>query len=421
MQPITIHPHTLKGSVQVPTSKSLAHRAIICASLAKGESVIRDVSMSLDITATINAMRSLGATIINQGSTLYINGNDTFKYHDMNIDCNESGSTLRFMIPVALIKESHAHFTGRGKLGSRPLDVYYHIFDRQGIHYTHQKDVLDLEIDGALHPDTFEVPGNISSQFISGLLFALPLLDGDSIIHITTPLESKGYIELTLDMLKLYGIDVRLENQDLIIKGHQSYQPHDYTVEGDFSQAANYLVAGAIGNDVSITNLNLDSVQGDRIAIELLEEMGARLKEDEHGIRMLPGHLQCVSIDASQCPDIIPVMAVACALSQGTSQILNAGRLRIKECDRLHATCEVLKQCGVRVIEEKDMMIISGVDYFTHASLSSYNDHRMAMMEAIMATRALGDLQIDDASCVAKSYPDFFEDYHLLGGTFDER
>lgn len=249
----------------------------------------------------------------------------------------------------------------------------------------------------------------------------MPLLDGDSIIHITTPLESGAYIELTLDMLKLFGIDVKRQDNDFVIKGNQHYQPHDYQVEGDFSQAANYLVAGAIGNDVTITNLNLDSVQGDRVAISLLEEMGAKLQKTDQGVRMLPGHLQCISIDASQCPDIIPVMAVACALAQGTSQILNAGRLRIKECDRLHATCEALEKCGVRVIEKEDMMIIFGVDYFTKADLSSYNDHRMAMMEAVMATRALGDLRLDDRQCVAKSYPNFFEDYKKLGGSLDER
>lgn len=421
MQPVTIHPQKLTGTVSVPTSKSLAHRAIICASLAAGESVISDISMSKDIAATINAMRAMGTTIISQGSTLYINGKTTHRYHNFDIDCNESGSTLRFMIPVALVQDNHVHFIGRGKLGSRPLDVYYSIFDKQGIDYSYKKDVLDLYIDGQLKPGRYDVPGNISSQFISGLLFALPLLDGDSIIHITTPLESAAYIELTLDMLKLFGIDVQRQDNDFMIAGNQRYLAHDYQVEGDFSQAANYLVAGAIGNDVTITNLNLDSVQGDRVAISLLEEMGAKLEKTDHGVRVLPGHLQCISIDASQCPDIIPVMAVACALAQGTSQILNAGRLRLKECDRLHATCEVLEKCGVRVIEKEDMMIIFGVDYFTKADLSSYNDHRMAMMEAIMATRALGDLKLDDCQCVAKSYPNFFEDYKKLGGSLDER
>lgn len=420
MQPVTIHPRPLAGRVAVPTSKSLAHRAIICASLAPGESVISDISMSKDIEATINAMRALGTTVVSQGSKLYINGKTTNRYHDFDIDCNESGSTLRFMIPVTLIEPNHVHFTGRGKLGSRPLDVYYSIFDKQEIDYSYKKDLLDLTVAGQLKPGRFDVPGNVSSQFISGLLFALPLLSGDSLIHVTTPLESAAYIELTLAMLKLFGISVKRQGDDFLIPGNQHYRPHDYQVEGDFSQAANYLVAGAIGNDVTITNLNLDSVQGDRAAISLLEEMGAAIDTSD-GVRMKPGHLQCISIDAAQTPDIIPVIAVACALAQGTSQILNAGRLRLKECDRLHATCEVLEKCGVRVIEREDMIIISGVDYFTKADLSSYNDHRMAMMEAIMATRAVGDLTIDDAQCVTKSYPRFFEDYKKLGGSLDER
>lgn len=421
MKSIIIHPHHLEGTIKVPTSKSLAHRAIICASLSKGESVITNVSMSLDIEATINAMRALGATIISQGTTLYINGNQTLTEKNCLIDCHESGSTLRFMIPVSLINERFVTFTGRGKLGSRPLDVYYNIFDKQGINYTYRKDVLDLKINGALQAGEFSIPGDISSQFITGLLFALPLCQGDSTIHITSPLQSKGYIDLTLDLLKLYGITI--ENDDyetFTIKGSQAYIAHDYEVEGDFSQAANYLAAGAMGNEVLITNLNLQSAQGDRAAIKILESMGAHLEETSEGVLMRPGRLQATNIDASQCPDIIPVMAAVCGVAQGTSLIYNAKRLRIKECDRLHATCEVLKACGVMVAEKEDAMVITGTDFVQGAELSCFNDHRMAMMEAILATRAYGDFKLDDASCVAKSYPDFFEDYQKLGGSFDE-
>lgn len=420
MHSLAISPARLQGIVQVPTSKSLAHRAIICAALSQGESVLTHVSMSKDIEATIGAMRCLGATIITKGSTLYIQGAHTLSEKDVHINCNESGSTLRFMVPVALINKRKVHFTGGGKLGERPLDVYYSIFEKQGITYRYQKDVLDLHIDGALTPGVFEIPGDISSQFITGLLFALPLLDGDSRIVVTSPLQSKAYIDLTLDMLARFGIHIEIKDQTFIIPGHQSYMAHDYEVEGDFSQAANFLVAGAIGNDVTISNLNLDSKQGDLAAISLLEEMGATLEKTRAGIKMKPSHLQCISLDASQCPDIIPAIAVACALAQGTSQIMNAKRLRIKECDRLHASVEVLKACGVDVIEFDDAMIIRGTDAFRGALLSTYNDHRMAMMEAIMATRSVGDLMIDDASCVAKSYPQFFEDYQLLGGTYHE-
>ena len=420
MHSLTIHPARLQGVINVPTSKSLAHRAIICAALAKGESVITNISMSKDIEATIGAMRALGATIIIQGTTLYINGNDTFKEDHVTINCNESGSTLRFMVPVALRNKRQVHFTGGGKLGQRPLDVFYDIFDKQGIAYKHKEGVLDLFIEGQLTSGTFAVPGDISSQFITGLLFVLPLLEGDSKIVVTSPLQSKAYIDLTLDMLERFGIVIDHEDQVFHIRGSQQYKAHDYEVEGDFSQAANFLVAGAIGNDVTIGNLNLDSKQGDRAAITLLEEMGAQMKETPAGIKMMPSHLQCISLDASQCPDIIPVIAVACALAQGTSQIMNAKRLRIKECDRLAATVEVLKACGVDVIELEDAMIIRGTDLFRGARLQTYNDHRMAMMEAIMATRSVGDLILDDASCVAKSYPNFFEHYALLGGSCDE-
>lgn len=339
MTAVKITPTKLKGKVQVPPSKSLAHRAIICASLAKGISRIDNIEYSKDIQATIKAMQSLGTKIEEYKDYLIIDGTSTFTKNNSEIDCEESGSTLRFMIPISIVEENKVHFTGRGNLGKRPLDTFYEIFERQNIGYLYKKDILDLYVIGKLKPDHYKIPGNISSQFITGLLFALPLLKGDSIIEITSPLESKGYIDLTLQMLNQYGIKIINNNyQSFIVIGNQEYHAQDYRVEADFSQAAFYLVAGAIGNDVVLTDLNLDSLQGDKATLDILESMGAKITVLGDGVKVTGENLSATIVDASQCPDVIPVVSVALALATGRSEVINAKRLRIKECDRLVAT-----------------------------------------------------------------------------------
>ncbi|MEG0453196.1 MAG: 3-phosphoshikimate 1-carboxyvinyltransferase [Coprobacillus sp.] len=421
MTQIKIKPNPLSGSVQVPPSKSMAHRAIICASLAQGQSIISGIEYSQDIKATISAMKALGTIIVEREDCLEVDGTTTFFRNKCDINCEESGSTLRFMVPISIICEANVHFTGAGRLGKRPLDVFYKIFDQQNIAYLYQEDVLDLYIQGQLKAGTFEIPGNVSSQFISGLLFALPLMDGDSKIIITSELESKGYIDLTIQMLNQYGIHIENHHyQEFVIKGQQQYMPCDYQVEADFSQAAFYLVAGALGNNVVLKGLNLDSYQGDKAAITILESMGCSLIEDGEGYRIVCDELKGTGIDGSQCPDIIPVIALGCALAKGTTTINNIARLRIKECDRLSATVEVINALGGQAKEENDTMVITGVACLNGGSVSSYNDHRMAMMEAIASTVCTQDVTIDDKDCVKKSYPSFWEHFTMLKGEYHE-
>ncbi|MCD7893677.1 MAG: 3-phosphoshikimate 1-carboxyvinyltransferase [Erysipelotrichaceae bacterium] len=418
---IVITPQKLCGTVTVPPSKSMAHRAIICASLAKGTSIIENIEYSKDIQATIAAMKAIGTTIIEKEDSLIIDGSTTYSNHQCEIDCFESGSTLRFMIPVSLVNHNQVHFVGAKRLGERPLDVFYKIFDKQGIPYRYQENVLDLSIDGQLSPDVFEIPGDVSSQFISGLLFALPLLNKDSKIIITSPLQSKGYIDLTLQMLNQFHIQIiNHDYQEFIIPGNQQYLSHNYRVEADFSQAAFYLVAGALKNDIVLKDLNLDSYQGDKVVIDFLEKMGAKLVEKDDGYQMTCERLHATVIDGSQCPDIIPIMAIACSLAQGTSLIQNIGRLRIKECDRLKATVEVIHSLGGNAKEYEDSMEIIGCCHLKGGAVSSYNDHRMAMMEAIASTHCQRSVVIDNKDCVSKSYPSFWEDFKMLGGIFDE-
>ncbi|WP_294581852.1 3-phosphoshikimate 1-carboxyvinyltransferase [uncultured Thomasclavelia sp.] len=420
MTSIKITPTKLKGTIQVPPSKSLAHRAIIAASLAKGESRIDNIEYSKDIQATIKAMESLGTKIKQYDDYLIIDGSTTYTKKQSFIDCEESGSTLRFMVPISIVNENQVHFTGRGNLGKRPLDTYYHIFDLQNIHYTYHKDILDLHIEGKLLPGNFEIPGNISSQFITGLLFALPLLDGDSTITITSPLESKGYIDLTLQVLNQFGIKVINHNYETFtITGNQTYHAHDYRVEADFSQAAFFLVAGALGSEVTLADLNLDSLQGDKMILDYLKAMGAKIEQNSQGIQVRAETLKAIEVDASQCPDVIPVLAVGLSLAEGESQVINAGRLRIKECDRIEATTSQINQIGGQIVELPEGMEITGVDYFTGGNCCTYNDHRIAMMLAIAATRAKKPIVLDNKECVAKSYPSFWEDYQSLGGIVD--
>lgn len=421
MSKLTIKPKKIEGTVAIPPSKSMAHRAIICASLAKGKSVIDHIDFSDDMIATIEGMRALGAIIERKEHALIIDGTHTFTTGEAVIDCNESGSTVRFLVPVSIARTNKVRFIGKGNLGKRPLDVFYEIFDRQGIKYDFTEGELNLQIEGVIKPEVYEVPGNISSQFITGLLFTLPLLEGDSKIIITTELESKGYIDLTLQMLKRFGITIYNVDGDyniFEIPGNQQYVPTYYTVEGDYSQAAFYFVAGALGNAVSGTLLQPDSAQGDKACIPILEAMGAQYTFEEGTMSFGGETLKGIVVDAKQCPDIIPVVTVALALSEGESHVINGSRLRIKECDRLHAIAEELNKLGAKIIEHEDSLTIKGVQNLKGGTVHSHHDHRIAMSMAIASTRCTEPVEIIAPECVSKSYPGFWEDFKALGGDY---
>ncbi|MDD3027743.1 MAG: 3-phosphoshikimate 1-carboxyvinyltransferase [Erysipelotrichaceae bacterium] len=422
MSELTITPTKLKGKIVLPPSKSLAHRAIICASLADGVSRIDNIEYSDDIKATISCMKALGTMIEEHGDYVVVDGSTTFATSKCEMDCNESGSTLRFMVPIALVRQNNVHFIGQGRLGQRPLDTYYEIFERQNIEYMYREGALDLYAMGQLKADVFEIPGDISSQFISGLMFALPLLPGDSTIKVSGVLESKGYIDLTLDMLSDFGIEIENNDyQSFTIKGNQKYRPCNKRVEADFSQAAFYLVASALGSDLIIQDLNLNSSQGDKMVLDYLLEMGCELQKLEDGIKLTANGLRAIEVDASQCPDVIPVLSVALGMAKGTSNVTNAKRLRIKECDRIDATVDLLETLGGKVTSDESSMTITGVDHYTSGACRTYDDHRLAMSIGIIATVCQGPVHLDNKECVGKSYPKFWDDYTMLGGIIDAR
>lgn len=426
MADLKIIPSKLKGSVKIPPSKSMAHRAIICAALSDGICRIDNIDYSDDIIATINAMNSLGATIEKYDDYIEVVG----IYKNINkikenriIDCNESGSTLRFLVPISLLFKGSNKFIGKGNLGKRPLTTYYNIFNNQGIKYSYEENNLNLVVDGELKPGVFEVEGNISSQFITGLLFALPLLNGDSKIIITKEMESKGYIDLTLKAISDFGIEIINNNySEFIIKGNQKYNARNYRVEGDYSQAAFFLCADGLGNNVVCRDLDLNSLQGDKEIIDILERMNVVFNANEIGLSgEVNGELISTVIDGSQCPDIIPVLSAVSALSKGTTEIINAGRLRIKECDRLSAVTSELKKLGAQIIEKEDGLVITGVEKLQGGvEVWSHKDHRIAMTLAIASTMCKKPIIIKDYECVAKSYPSFFEDFKALGGNIHE-
>ena len=414
---VTIHPKKLEGSLIVPPSKSLSHRAIIAASLAQGTSVLSNVVLSKDIMATIDGMRALGATIELQENGLKITGSKV-KRIQSEIFANESGSTLRFLIPIALLHKDPVCFTGKNNLVHRPLDSYYEIFEAQGISYTHPEDqFLPLHVEGQLQPGIYTIRGDISSQFITGLLYALPLLNKESKIIITTELESKGYVDLTLDILRKFGI--RITNQkykEFIIPGNQVFVPCDYQVEGDYSQVAFFLVANALGADIKLYGMHENSFQGEKKIMEDMKAMGANIEYKKDHIVCTPTLTKGATIDFSQSPDLGPALTVLASLSEGTSQFIHAERLRIKECDRITCMRQELEKMGAQILEQQDGMTIEGVKELTGAILDSHNDHRVAMALAMASMKTKGDLKILNAECVTKSFPDFWNVFESLGG-----
>ena len=419
---VLIRPKKLNGVIDIVPSKSYSHRAIIAASLADGKSVIRNVLFSDDINRTIAACEAFGAKIKKFENYLIINGVEKVSRVKDLINVGESGSTIRFMIPIMLTNSSQMTFVGENNLVNRPLNAFYEIFEHQGILYKHPTNCnLPLVTTGGLKPDVFKLAGNVSSQYITGLLFALPLLDGDSEILISGDLESKAYIDLTLDILKLYNINIVNENyQRFVVLGNQKYKPCDYTIEGDFSQAAFFLSMGALGNNVSLGCMNLSSLQGDRKIIDDITSLGGRVIYEDGLLKALPTNLIGNTIDLSQSPDLGPTLSVLAALSLGETKFINAGRLRIKECDRITCVKEELNKLGANVSEGPEEMYFTGVNSLEGSlELDSHNDHRIAMALAVASTVCTSPLLIEGAECVKKSYPHFWSDFVKLGGDID--
>lgn len=394
---VKIHKGTPSGSVKAPASKSMAHRILISAAMAEGTSVISGVSDCDDVIATINCLAALGAKITREGDTLTVTGTDMRKASPSSaLDAHESGSTLRFLLPIALLSGKNTLFFGARSLMSRPMSVYEDMCKKRGLSYN--ADGESIAVRGPLLPGEYEVVGNVSSQFISGLLFALPLLDTDSKIKIIPPVESRSYIDLTIEALSLFGVEVKwADDTTLLIKGKQKYKSANLTVEGDYSGAAFIDAFKVFGNDVTVEGLNPDSTQGDKV-YGLLFDM---LKKG------VP------TIHIANCPDLGPILFAVAAAKHG-GVFTGTKRLSIKESDRASAMAEELSKFGVSVTVYEDKVVVYPINFGAPKTpLSGHNDHRIVMALSVLLTLTGGE--INGAEAINKSYPSFFEDIKSLG------
>ena len=418
MTNVTFHPFAPNGAIDAPPSKSDVHRAIICAALSKGVCTISPVALSEDIRATIRCVEALGAATKIENNVLTVDGTNLFARRTAVLDCHESGSTLRFLIPVAAAGGVETTFTGAGRLPERPIGIYTDALPEKGV-TCQTEGGLPLTVSGQLQSGEFRIPGNVSSQFITGLLFALPLLKGDSDIILTSPIQSAGYINMTIRTMSKFGIEVDMTDKGWHIRGRQHYIPTDYTTDGDWSQAAFFLTAGAIGGAVTVRGCNIDSSQGDRRIAALLREFGAEVLQDGGEITVRRAPMRGITIDAAQIPDLVPVLAVCASFAEGETRIIHAERLRIKESDRLKSTAALLNALGGRAEELPDGLVITGVQRLSGAAVEGCNDHRIVMSAATCAAGCTGDIRCTDAWSVNKSYPDFYSDYQKIAGSAD--
>ena len=384
---VRIRPHTLAGAVTPPPSKSMAHRLLLAAALADGVSTVKNVALSQDIEATLRCMAALGASWERTDkSTLRVTGigGKRKPFPELpRFDCGESGSTLRFLIPIALAVAGGGVFTGRGRLMERPQKPYFDLFDEKGISYEQTAGVLTVR--GALTPGEYRLAGNVSSQVS------------------TTRLESRDYVAMTRDALARAGVKIDGEAERFAVPP-SVYRSFDAAVEADWSQAGFWYAARFLGNGVEVCGLNEASAQGDRVVKDLLERFKAAGEQ---------------SVDVSDCPDLLPPLAVMAARRDGTTHFVNAARLRMKESDRLTTTAALLRALGVPAEETADSLTVRGVPSFSGGTVDGANDHRIVMAAAVAATAAAAPVTVTGAEAVRKSYPSFWEEYKRLGGSFD--
>ena len=417
---VHITPGPVSGTVAVPPSKSMAHRAVICSALAHGRSTLYNLEYSKDITATIGAMRQLCARIEQQGDSLQVEGVGGWHTVTRPVDCCESGSTLRLLWPLFSLTNQKITFTGRGKLMQRPLSVYEKIAADQKLRFARDPDAGTTSLWGQIRPGVYDVPGNLSSQFISGLLLALPLLEQGSVIRIAPPFESRSYVQLTLAAMQAFGVTALWQNETtLAIPGGQKYTPADYTVEGDYSNAAFFAVLGAVKGGITVTGLAPDSLQGDAVILDILQRAGAKFTRSGDAVSFEAAQLQGVTVDLADCPDLGPILMVLGALAMGETTLVNAGRLRIKESDRIAAMEEELRKFGVDIASTADTVKVRGTTAAgLHAptqTLYDHIDHRVVMSLTVLALAGGFAADIEGAQAVQKSWPAFFEAAKQLG------
>lgn len=393
---VNIKPSKLKGKVTAPSSKSMGHRLLICAGLSEGKSKIKNILFSEDILATVDCLKTMGADIETQGDTVTVVGTLPKKTVKGIFSCRESGSTLRFFIPISMLSEGESLFTGYGRLMERPMSVYENISKEKNISYS--KTDEGIKVGGGLSSGKFTMPGNISSQFVSGLLFALPLCEGDSEIELTGTVESKSYIDMTLEAMSLFGVTAFWKNETtLYIEGNQQYKSRDLTVEGDYSNAAFFDAFNLVGGDVTVGGLKENSLQGDKV----YKEYFSLLRQGTP------------TLDIKNCPDLAPILMTLAAANNGC-KLINTARLKIKESDRGAVMAKELSKFGAYIkVSDNEIIVDKAKLYTPKDDLYCHNDHRVVMSLSVLASVYGG--RIKGAEAVKKSFPDFFSEVKALG------
>lgn len=410
-----LNPARLSGTVRAVSSKSHMHRSMICAAFCRLPTLFFGITrLSQDVQATIGCLQALGAHMVPyNGDWLVIPAVKVPE--EAVLDCRESGSTLRFLLPVAAAVCQKADFIGCGRLPQRPITQLMQACANHGMAFSAPS--LPFTVTGRLQGGDFTLPGNVSSQYISGLLLAAPLTGQQVSIHLTTPLQSAAYVDMTVQAMRGYGVAVqRTDNGFSVVPGQRYRTPVEVTIEGDWSSAAFFLAAGALGGPVTVQGLSADSLQGDRTVLSLLQQMGACVSQSDDGITVCRGTLRGIEVDMAQIPDLLPPLAVMAAAAEGQSRFYNAGRLRLKETDRLNTLCRMLTDLGADVRQQDDALIVTGKPQLSGGNTDSFGDHRIAMAAAVASGICRGPVIIDNAACTTKSYPGFYDDYRALGG-----
>lgn len=408
------HPSVLGGKVNAIPSKSCAHRILICAALAEKPTEIYISGSSDDIDATINVLSALGAKIRAEENLLSVTPIEKENLHQCILDCNESGSTLRFLLPVAGALGANCEFIGRGRLPERPLIELVSQMKNHGISFS--SETLPFKISDKMSGGDFCLPGNVSSQYITGILLALPIIGGGR-IKLSSPAASKNYIDITTSVLKKFSVDVDEDETCFTVKEGFSYSsPGVINVEGDWSNAAVWLCAGALSEKVTVKGLDLNSKQGDKMIPDILSKFGAKIEKSENSVSVSPGNLCGTEFDAENIPDIVPVLSIVAAAAEGTTKIKNIRRLRLKESDRVQAVLDMLAVLGADAEATENELIIKGTKLFKGGHINTYKDHRMVMSAALASVLAADKITISDLNSVNKSYPGFIRDFKKLGG-----
>lgn len=409
-------PAILSGKIKAISSKSDAHRVLICSALSDEPTKINCNVMSKDIASTVECLKNMGTEIFVSNGVISVTPAKFKKKAEL--DCGESGSTLRFLLPVATALGIDTTVIGHGRLPERPLSPLKEQMEKNGVTFE-TENTFPLHLTGSLKSGEYELAGNVSSQFISGLLFALPILDGDSVIKLIPPVESKSYLNITLSVLRKFGIEIREEDNLYIIKGNQKYvSPKEITVDGDWSNASFFLCAGAVSKEgITVTGLDTQSPQGDKGILKVLKRMGAEVTVDGDEITVKKNKLMGTTVDGSDMPDAVPIISVIASMCEkGATHIINASRLRLKESDRIKTTFNMLNSVGAAVSEMDDGLIIWGENDLIGGRIDGANDHRIVMSAAVLSSLCAIPIDIVGSEAVEKSYPHFFEDFNSLGG-----